>query len=61
MIYRGYIITRENRKINSREQLVWIAKPIYKQGECYYDTLLGFTHQEVKSLIDAERHAIKSK
>ena len=59
MIYRGYNITKENRRINSMEQMVYIAKLINKPKVCFIDTLLGFTREEVKSIIDAERRAIK--
>lgn len=61
MIYRGYIITKAYRRINSMEQMVYIAKLMNKPKVCLIDTLMGFTLQEVESIIDAERHAIKIK
>lgn len=61
MIYRGYIISKAYRKINSMEQMVYIAKLINKPKVCLIDTLSGFTLEEVESIIDAERRAIKRK
>ena len=61
MIYRGYIITRAYRRINSMEQMIYIAKLMNKPKVCLIDTLLGFTLEEIKNIIDAERRAIKIK